>query len=642
MNMKKTIAAIAAGSVAVSAMATTVSAVADQTLNYNLVAEAVNSKDASGTVKAVFSDVEIQAGDVVQIRTAAATTVWGDIVTISGSYYDDAAGTNKAIAPIVVTHNTGDTKYTYEGEQLYSGDWNGVINVPVKAQSSGTNVSLVNSSRANIIVEWKYAGLDSNKFTDAAGVNGAIQTSTGIAIKVDTTGRTGSVTTPASAVVSGSIKADVSGYKLTTDKTYKAEAKPAAAATTGTTTATGTYAGNEKLVLVLGADGTTWAVKGTGTVVDPSTLGMTVTPGAAGDELTLQPATVAWDSDPAADGVVVTGEPADGDVIIVTAGKTTNNNTGAAGYDSYVADGNKFSGGCTQFTAGNFQMKPFKTDITPRDIVSYLESNPVNASAAKTAAFGKDYFKGKGLSGNYGAYQNVAAVLNDAVENYEGVTFKFNTATQGILEKDGVYSGDSWKEDYTEKYMAFGQHLYNNYYSPEGSGFLGYDWAGQNLFAGALVVNERLTMSLADTDYFDWTGTSISFDWDAIMDGAATTNNYATYIHTLALATSTTWYWDSLDVILTAGEADDVSADAGAEVDDATLDGDDDGEVIDGDDDDDVAPADDDDDVDMAPADEEPAPAPVVTNPSTGNASVALAVIPVALAAAAIVAKKRG
>ena len=35
-------------------------------------------------------------------------------------------------------------------------------------------------------------------------------------------------------------------------------------------------------------------------------------------------------------------------------------------------------------------------------------------------------------------------------------------------------------------------------------------------------------------------------------------------------------------------------------------------------------------------------PAPVVTNPPTGNASVALAVIPVALAAAAIVAKKRG
>ena len=36
------------------------------------------------------------------------------------------------------------------------------------------------------------------------------------------------------------------------------------------------------------------------------------------------------------------------------------------------------------------------------------------------------------------------------------------------------------------------------------------------------------------------------------------------------------------------------------------------------------------------------APVAPVTNPTTGNAPVALAVIPVALAAAAIVAKKRG
>ncbi|MBP1548664.1 MAG: hypothetical protein J6A05_01565, partial [Oscillospiraceae bacterium] len=37
MNMKKTIAALAAGAVAVSAMATTVSALADTSLTYNLV-----------------------------------------------------------------------------------------------------------------------------------------------------------------------------------------------------------------------------------------------------------------------------------------------------------------------------------------------------------------------------------------------------------------------------------------------------------------------------------------------------------------------------------------------------------------------------------------------------------------------------
>ena len=37
---------------------------------------------------------------------------------------------------------------------------------------------------------------------------------------------------------------------------------------------------------------------------------------------------------------------------------------------------------------------------------------------------------------------------------------------------------------------------------------------------------------------------------------------------------------------------------------------------------------------------EDPEPAPVAANPGTGNAPVALAVIPVALAAAAVVAKK--
>ena len=50
--------------------------------------------------------------------------------------------------------------------------------------------------------------------------------------------------------------------------------------------------------------------------------------------------------------------------------------------------------------------------------------------------------------------------------------------------------------------------------------------------------------------------------------------------------------------------------------------------------------------VDEEPVDEDPepvvdeTPAPVATNPGTGNAPIALAVIPVALAAAAVVAKK--
>ena len=76
----------------------------------------------------------------------------------------------------------------------------------------------------------------------------------------------------------------------------------------------------------------------------------------------------------------------------------------------------------------------------------------------------------------------------------------------------------------------------------EGTGYTGFDWTGYNLFQGALVINENLTMSLAETDYFDWTATSLSFDWDAIMDGAMTSNDYAVYLHSMKLATSNTCY----------------------------------------------------------------------------------------------------
>ena len=302
-------------------------------------------------------------------------------------------------------------------------------------------------------------------------------------------------------------------------------------------------------------------------------------------------------------------------------------------------------------TAATKFKAPFRTTLNDNvDIITYLE----NANL-----LGSDFDK---------HYVNVRAVLNDAIENYEGVTFTFNTAASKVkyalasgsktnptldaslyatydaaIKAAGanqwvtaVYS-DEWGA--VDTYTAFGEHTYDWAYALETSGFTGYDWGGTNLFAGALVVNETYTMSLSNTEYFDWTKTSISFDWEAIMDNAATTNNYATYIHSLKLATSNLWFWDSMDVVLTAGEADDVTADAGAEVDDSTLD-DEDGE--------DIAIDEEDEDPVVDGEDEEPAPvvdeepAPVVTNPPTGNASVALAVIPVALAAAAIVAKKRG
>ena len=145
-------------------------------------------------------------------------------------------------------------------------------------------------------------------------------------------------------------------------------------------------------------------------------------------------------------------------------------------------------------------------------------------------------------------------------------------------------------------------------------------------------------MSLSDTEFFDYTDTSLSFDWDAVYSNAMTSNNFATYVQSIKLATSSTWYWDSMDIVLTAGSAEDASSGAGVTGDDETDDGDDDVDTSADDDDDDVdTSADDDDDTNDTEA-----PAQTTNNPQTGNASVALAVIPVALAAAAIVAKKRG
>ena len=293
------------------------------------------------------------------------------------------------------------------------------------------------------------------------------------------------------------------------------------------------------------------------------------------------------------------------------------------------------------------------------------------------------------------SYTNVLPVINDAIAANETVTFTFNTATQPVgwakkttQNSDGTWNHDShgygskdaWATDIVysnpgegynyalkdangnandviayyapdwygdSSYMSFTQHLYNGtsgvyasqagwYGYAFGENYLGYNWDGQNLFGGALVINENLTMSLSDVDYFDWTNTSLSFDWDAILDGAATSNNYATYVQSIKLATSVRWYWDSMVIDIVEGEAEDVSSSAGVTGEEEELGGDDTlgGDEILGDE----TPS-----IDETPAvDETPAEVPAVQSPQTGNAPVALAVIPVALAAAAIVAKKRG
>ncbi|MDE7293012.1 MAG: hypothetical protein K2N72_01160 [Oscillospiraceae bacterium] len=257
-------------------------------------------------------------------------------------------------------------------------------------------------------------------------------------------------------------------------------------------------------------------------------------------------------------------------------------------------------------------------------------------------------------------YTNPVAVLNDAIANNENVVFEFKSYNGYVATaKTALFTG--WALDVDRAYgyqvcqydwynPTFGQHLYTNLdnsYSLMGStefdmyGSYSSAWA-QNLFTGAIVVNSGLTMQLSDTDKFNWGSDTLSFDWFTITDEGKVTEA-KTFLTKMLLYTPVDWYWDSLTVTVGNLETDEVEPGAGA-----LDDGD---EIDDGGDEIVIDPVDTIDDpvvvdtepvvVTEAPVTEATPVAPV-SSPKTGNAPVALAVIPVALAAAAVVAKKRG
>lgn len=763
MNMKKTIAAIAAGSVAVSAMATTVSALDAKTLTYNLVETVVTDANKNtGTVTAFYSDVEIVAGDTVEI-TAANADPWGATITISGSYYDDQGNSTKTINPTVFTARSWETGWSQEGNDCWTGG--DTVKIPVVAQKAGTAVALVQSSRANIQVKvdyknlpdsigydgalndeikgqlrgiklaviagtttttpgeegedkvsvvssnaaleitGKYTGTASKTYKFVAGTDGeATLTQAGALsqgdITVDKTATVDGVWTAMSATTwanaAGDVKTAIPGVTL--GAAPRAETPASQAAATGTFTAVTTNAANNTvknaapvtLTYSKGAGSTAttqtakagWFInaKAVGEVeANPADYGITITTAPAdandgetiivgaytaavkGDVITTKAGkAAAWDSDPAADGLTVKGTPAANDVIIVTVteGEDGPDTTVAAGENRYPAGVAKFIGSASN-VGGSKETKqfPFETNLTTnRDVISYIT-------------------KADGTVTNNAEFQNIRAVINDAVVNYNDVTFVFNTATKNVKTEwnadrtlktytrangatvSAFYTDDSASDGvvttYTDSskktvsgyyqvddYKSFGRHYWDNNLGYDANTmYITSDWLGNNLFSGALVINSNLTLSLVDTDKFDWTGTSLSFSWDAIQDAALTQNQYANYIHNMVLRTSATWYWDNMQVVLGETETEEVDSGAPVEADDTDLDeeeADDLGDVDAEEEEEDEEPT-----VDVEP-EPEVAPVETVTNPGTGNASVALAVIPVALAAAAIVAKKRG
>ncbi len=682
MNMKKTIAAVSAAAVAVSAMAATVSAEeTTKTYTYSLIhKEKDQTTKPTATFEATIQDAFVAGGTQAQgaaaLGTSTGTMVAGDLnqtaaaaITTAKTYTCQTAVTGTATSSTTAAATVSATlsNAQYKAFMVLSGGANsidlkstdgttwtiGTGTTDVASSLAGAGITAVAAGNTTITVTTVNATWDVDPVADGiisrAAANKAAANDT---IEITVT----NVPTDAKSIEKIKFHCADGANKYTVKSvTLKVNAKAAGDQNkTYVYTTTNNDANfnpnlkNTELVLTNELQGYTGAVDLTVTVVAETTYGsygdINNWGGNQDNMLVIT-----------ADKKEVGSAGADVDAFAVTTITTCKNYTGGAdtAYDM-----------------------PFKSSNTNNlDIIAYLEGRNLGGEFHNVDRVGDNN------KWNDAYYNNVMAVINDAVKNSSNVTFKFNTATSGlkyVVEKadgtinwakiyadkhdwestslsgyldaltaangvDGkvhaIYSSD-WDAD--TSFTKFGQHLYDWFYAPENTGNAGFDWTGTNLFAGALVINEGFTMSLSETDVFDWTETSLSFDWDSIQQNAMTDNDYANYIHSMKLATSTRWYWDSMDLIITQGEAEDAGADAGADGDGAEIEEDETGdeEVDLGEEEEETEPEEEEtepEETEAEPVVDEPA-----SNPVTGNASVALAVIPVALAAAAIVAKKRG
>ena len=672
MKMKKTIAAIAAGAVAVSAMATTVSALEAKTLTYNLV-KSVKTDSAKGTITATFTNVPLEAGGKLVIDPIAGNS-WNTTVTISGSFWDDAAGTNKSFVPVVATGMDWETGYSIEGSRLWN-DGDGTVEVDVvAATSAGTNVALKATSSAVLTITVKYTDLPSDK-DSVGGLNGLIKDGargikiTSLAAGANagdnstvtfTSGTTGGTTilfvTPDvqnavnTAAGPNGINAEYDGSKWVqagVAPTIKVAGFAGAAAganaglsvdvvdlsvITGATKPDASYT-NEVMNKITsftaagGGDnwtdnlGGTWSLAGvlkdvTGTAI-AAVANDVITINATGG--VNKGSTAIAGAATAAEALKITATNGDKLAITGYAGA-------AAGTAVYTSP---LSGAAVEASAGSEDKIPYHSTLKSnlfdnRDVFQWIA-----------------YANSDNDKDEYEIYNAVRSVVNDCVQNYNDVVFTFNTATSKVeVAEDGSWKYcEDWKSgDNIYDCTSFGRHYWDRDTGYDTNTiYIGNDWLGNNLFEGALIVNSNLTLSLGATDKFDWTATSLSFSWDSIQDAALTQNQYANYIHNMVLRTSTTWFWDNMTVTLGETETEDLGEGAPVEGDTEDLPEDEEDDFgFEEDEEEYEEPA-----VDVEP-EPEPEPVAVATNPGTGNAPVALAVIPVALAAAAVVAKKRG
>lgn len=209
-------------------------------------------------------------------------------------------------------------------------------------------------------------------------------------------------------------------------------------------------------------------------------------------------------------------------------------------------------------------------------------------------------------------WMNAFRIMNDCIADNQGVTIT-------LIAKDAfnelLWNVNSNMVDWKTLPGAANTVFTNNtVYASQGTGY--YDplnnW-GSSLYLGGMVINNTLSRQFSDVDVFDWGTNTLTFDWDSLTEGRIL--DASVNVFRYGFITGTKVEWAKLQVTVPAQEAVDVAPDAAITVVEETT----------------AAPV-----VTEAPV----VTAAPVANPTTGNAPIALAVIPVALAAAAIVAKK--
>ena len=264
------------------------------------------------------------------------------------------------------------------------------------------------------------------------------------------------------------------------------------------------------------------------------------------------------------------------------------------------------------------------TTPTAETLFTKFESNKVGVKSGIEVVDGVV----KTVSGDVGAWKpDALRQIRDAIANNSGVTLTFTAkdnfddaafrawaksvggANLNWTATNGVWDTDSVKDS--------------------------YDTWGVSMFTGAIVLNRDFSKQFSTSGLVDWGTNTITFDWDELTEGRF--YDASVVLHSLELLSTQNVEWVTCTVTVPEQEAASDSADSSQgktedpdEIETTPVET----EVIT------EAPVE-----TEAPATEAPAETTAVApveNIPTGNAPVALAVIPVALAAAAVIAKKRG